>query len=254
MSRQLTPCRPPARYAGSRRHTKLAPRAVGHKPPPLAVILGAAFSRKPLTNVSRETLAPATRPPHSQPSTFHSPTDSPPTSPRPLATVHSSPADNRQLPAIASPPALASRARNTPPHSQPSTLHSPIDSPPASPANPEPTFRVLRTRPRSPHLRPLSGARRQPQPCCRCPPAAIRHPPPTLCQAPAVVRSPSAASHSSAGPPAAKRQTQPYRPTSCHPPPQPRRPTTHSRTNHQLPPPFTPPRAVSTRARKVPSG
>lgn len=186
MSRQLTPCRPPARYAGSRRHTKLAPRAVGHKPPPLAVILGAALSRKPPTNVSRETLAPATRPPHSQPS----------------------------------------------------TLHSPIDSPPASPANPEPTFRVLRTRPRSPHLRPLSGARRQPQPCCRRPPAAIRHPPPTLCQAPAVVRSPSAASHSPAdSPPAAKRKPQLRRPTSCHPPPQPRRPTTHSRTNHQLPPP-----------------
>lgn len=243
MSRQLTPCRPPARYAGSRRHTKLAPRAVGHKPPPLAVILGAAFSRKPLTNVSRETLAPATRPPHSQPSTFHSPTDSPPTSQRPLATVHSSPADNRQLPAIASPPALASRARNTPPHSQPSTLHSPIDSPPASPANPEPTFRVLRTRPRSPHLRPLSGARRQPQPCCRCPPAAIRHPPPTLCQAPAVVRPPR--QPPATAPPAHQLPSSPTTPLPHHPlahqPPTP-------------PHPSPPPRAVSTRARKVPSG
>ncbi len=157
MSRQLTPCRPPARYAGSRRHTKLAPRAVGHKPPPLAVILGAAVSRKPLTNVSRETLASSTRPPHSQPSTLHSPTDSPPASQRPLATVHSSPADNLQLPAIASPPALASRTSHRPiSHNSADcrlgTRHPPLTTvhplattrhlPPASLANPEPPSRV----------------------------------------------------------------------------------------------------------------
>ena len=161
----------------------------------------------PLTRSRLLSTAPPTRHPpanvRSLPSTRHQPT-----------TANCQPSPRRPHSRLA--PATR------PPHSQPSTLHSPIDSPPASPANPEPTFRVLRTRPRSPHLRPLSGARRQPQPCCRCPPAAIRHPPPTLCQVPAVVRSPSAASHSSAGPPAA---ILPHNPAA---PPPTRAPTTNS--------------------------
>ena len=189
MSRQLIPAaRPLATQApdGSRNQLR---EASGTTPPRRHS--GCRSLLKPLTNVSRETLAPATRPPHSQPSTFHSPTD----------------------------------------------------SPAASPANPEPPFRVLRTRPRSPSPEPPSlaqvashnpaAAARQPLfgilhlPSAKRPPSSAPRQPPAT--APPTRHQLPNASHSSAGPPAA---ILPHHPAA---PPPTRAPTTNS--PHHAPPP-----------------
>lgn len=181
MSRQLIPAaRPLATQApdGSRNQLR---EASGTTPPRRHS--GCRSLLKPLTNVSRETLAPATRPPHSQPSTFHSPTD----------------------------------------------------SPAASPANPEPPFRVLRTRPRSPSPEPPSLA----QVASHNPAAAARQPLFGILHLPSAKRPPSSAprqppatappahqlpnvKHSPTGPPAA------ILPHNLAAPPPTRAPTTNS--------------------------